>query len=217
MKKDDVLNQLGKKETKAEDIAGTVTENPSLLSEVLDGTSSTNPTIKFKAAKTLAIISRKSPRTLYPKMDFFINLLDSTNNILKWTAIDAVANLTTVDSENKFDAIFRKYYGFLADESMITVGHVIDNSGTIAKAKPHLTDKITGELLKTETIPVGPHLTTECKNILFGKAILAFGAYFDQIEKKDDVITFVKKQLHNTRNATKAKAEKFLKKSVHQI
>ena len=214
MEKIDILEKLGKKEIKAEDIAKNVIKDPGLLPEIFNGISSENPRIKFKSAKMLRVISEKNPEILYSKMDFFINLLNSSNKILKWNAIDVIGNLTSIDSKNKFDKIFKKYYSFLSAESMITVSHVVDNSGKIAKARPHLTQKITNELLKIEKIPTRPHLTQECKNILLGKAILAFGMYFDQIENKDNVISFVKRQLNNTRNATKVKAEKFLRKLV---
>ena len=212
MEKIDILEKLGKKEIKAEDIAKNVIKDLGLLPEILNGISSENPRIKFKSAKTLRVISEKNPERLYSKMDFFIDFLDSENKILKWNAIDVIGNLTSIDSKNKFDKIFKKYYSFLSAESMISVGHVVDNSGKIAKARPHLTQRITSELLKIEKIPTKPHLTQECKNILLGKAISAFGIYFDQIENKDTVISFVKRQLNNTRNATKVKAEKFLKK-----
>lgn len=114
--------------------------------------------------------------------------------------------------KNKFDEIFKKYHSFLSADSMITVAHVVDNSGKIAKARPHLAQRIASELLKLEKIPTKPQPTQECKNILLGKIILAFDMYFDQIENKDDMISFVKRQGNNTRNATKVKAEKFLKK-----
>lgn len=211
MEKIDILEKLGKKEIKAGDIAKNVIKGPGLLPEIFNGISSENPRIKFKSAKILRVISEKNPEILYSKMGFFIDLLDSENRILKWVAIDVIGNLTSVDSKNKFDKIFKKYYSFLSAESMITVGHVVDNSGKIAKARPHLTQRITSELLNIEKIPTKPRLTQECKNILLGKAISAFGVYFDQIENKDTVISFVKRQLNNTRNATKVKAEKFLK------
>jgi hypothetical protein len=212
MKKTDVLEKLGKKEIKAEDIAKNVMKNPGLLPEIFNGVSSENSRVKFKSAKILRGISEKNPEILYPKMDFFINLLDSENKILKWNAMDVIGNLTSIDSKNKFDEIFKKYYSFLSADSMITVAHIVDNSGKIAKARSQLTQRITSELLKIENIPTKPHLTQECKNILLGKTILAFSMYFDQIEKKDNVISFVKRQVNNTRNATKVKAEKFLKK-----
>lgn len=207
MKKSDILDKLGKKEIKAEEIAEKI-ENPGFLPEILNGISSENPRVRFKSAKILRIVSEQNPEMLYSKMDSFIRLLDSENNILKWNAMDIIANLTLVDSENKFDEIFEKYYGFLSDESMVTAGHVVDNSGKIAKAKPYLQNKITTELLKVESIPRGQ----ECKNILLGKVILSFGQYIDQVKNKEKMISLAKRQINNTRNATKKKAEKFLRK-----
>ncbi|UCE57805.1 MAG: hypothetical protein JSW19_01000, partial [Candidatus Bathyarchaeota archaeon] len=112
----------------------------------------------------------------------------------------------------RFDDIFYKYYDLLDTEYMVTVANVVGNSGKIAKAKPHLTQKITKELLKTENLTTKLHLTQECKNVILGHAISALDVYFDQIEDKDDVVSFVKRQLSNTRNVTRTKAEKFLEK-----
>jgi len=201
------LDELGRKEIRAEDLSDKVLRNPDLLPEVFDGISSANPRIKFKSAKILRIISEKNPKMLYSKMDFFVNLLESENNILKWTAIDVIANLSSADSKNEFDKIFENFYDLLSDESMITAGHVIDNSGKIARAKPHLQNKITKELLKVEKIQ---YKTTECRNILLGDVILAFGQYIDHVSNKEEMISLVKRQLKNSRKATKAKAEKFL-------
>jgi len=125
-----------------------------------------------------------------------------------------IANLARVDIENRFDAIFDKYYGLLNAEYMVTVANVVGNSGKIAKAKPHLTQKITNELLKTENLATKSHLAQECKNIIVGHAISALEMYFDQIKNKEEVIAFVRRQLNNPRNATKVKAENFLKKFV---
>ena len=209
MKKSDIFDDLGKKEIKAEDLAKRIIKNPDLLSEVYDGISSGKARIKFKSAKILRIISDKNPKMLYPKMDFFISLLDSENKIIKWNSMDVIANLTFVDSKNKFDKIFEKYYGFLYEGSLITAGHVVDNSGKIANAKPNLQSKITSELLKVEKIPLP---TEECRNILLGKVILSFSQYIDQVKDKEKMISLAKEQINNTRNATRKKAEKFLKK-----
>ena len=186
-----------------------VIKKPQQLYVLLDGISSENLRIKFRSTKIMRIISEKEPKLLYPKMDFFINLLDSENNIIKWNAMDIIANLATVDYADKFDKIFKKYYGLLHEGRLVTAAHVVDNSWKIAKAKPNLQSKITNELLRVEKVPLP---TEECRNIIIGKTILSLGNYFGQIENKDAVISFVKKQLNNPRNATRAKAQKFLKK-----
>jgi len=204
-----ILDKLEEKETKVEELAEEAIKNKELLHELFNGVSSVNPRIKFGSAKILRIISERNPKMLYPNMEFFVNLLDSENNILKWNAMDVIANLTVVDSHNKFNRLFNKFYSCLYEGSLITAGHVVDNSGTIALAKPELQEEITKELLKVEEIPLP---TEECRNILFGKTMKTFEVYYDKIKEKDDVVSFVKRQLNNYRKATKAKAEKLLEK-----
>lgn len=204
-----ILEAVAKKKNKAEALAKRVIRNPISLSELLEGIYSEKAAIKFKSAKILRIISEERPGLLYPKWDFFEKLLDSENNIIKWNAMDVIANLTRVDSRNRFDKIFRKFYGMLYEGSLITAAHVVGNSWKIAKAKPGLGSRITSELLKVEKIPLP---TEECRNILKGHAILSFSEYFDQIKEKGKVKSFARRELKNTRNATRSKAEKFLKK-----
>ena len=123
-----------------------------------------------------------------------------------------IANLTTVDKDKKFDEIFDKYYSFLDDPYMVTVANLIGHSGKIALAKPNLINRITNKLLKVENIKTTPHLTDECKKVITEKAILSFGIFFDQVEKKNEVISFVKKQLNSSRKTLRTKAEDFLNK-----
>jgi hypothetical protein len=49
-------------------------------------------------------------------------------------------------------------------------------------------------------------------DIIFLKYVYKYYEFFNQIEDKDKVISFVKRQLDNSRNATKTKAERFLRK-----
>jgi hypothetical protein len=198
------------KQTSA-DIADQVMENPDLLEELLNGVSAEDAKVRFGSAKALRVISEKNPQLLYPRMSFFADLLDSENNILKWIAIDIIGNLTAADTDDEFNRLFEKFYGYLHEGSLITAGHVVDSSGSIALSKPDLAGKITHRLLAVEGVPLP---TTECRNILAGKAIRAFGVYFDKIESKDKdrVLSFVRRQLRNSRNATRTRAEKFLAK-----
>jgi hypothetical protein len=189
------------------DLVEKAMKNPELLERPFTGISSKNPKTKFESAKTLRIISEKNPNLLYPKMNFFVKLLDSENTILKWNALDIVANLTAADTNDEFNRIFDKFYSYLYEGSLITAGHVVDGSGMIALSKPELADRITEKLLKVEEVPLP---TSECRNILIGKTISAFGMYFNKIKNKDEIIAFAKRNLNNSRNSTRKKAEKFL-------
>jgi uncharacterized protein with von Willebrand factor type A (vWA) domain len=157
-------------------------------------------------------LSEDQPAKLYPYMDFFISLLDGKYRILRWVAIAVIANLTRVDSEDKFNAIFDKYFDLLNDEYMVTVANIVGHSSTIAQAKPRLIPRITKKLLEVENIETTPHLTPECKNVIAEKAIRSFDAFFDKVENKSEVVSFVKRQLHKSRKTLQATAEKFLNK-----
>jgi len=209
MKKRNVMLDLERGEMEAEDIAEKVVNNPDLLPELFAGISSTNPKVKFGSAKTLRVVSEKDPKTIYSQMGFFENLLDSENTILKWIAIDIIANLTSVDTQDRFSRMFKKFYSLLDEGNLITAAHVVDGSGKIALAKPELQDRITKELLRVKEIPLP---TEECRNILIGKVIKAFEAYCDKAKDRNQMVSFAEQQLNNPRNATKAKAEKYLKR-----
>jgi len=203
----DVLSEIGKKEIAVGVITKRVIENPELLPAVLKGFLSKSADIKFKSAKILVQISKEKPDLLYSYFDFFAEQLSNRNNTLKWNAMDVLANLTLVDSQNKFDKLMTRFYAMLYEGSLITAGHVVSGSVAIVKAKPYLEDKATKSILDVDKIPLP---TEECRNIIKGQAIKTFEQYFDYIGNKADVIDFTRKELKNTRNATRKKAEVFL-------
>lgn len=199
---------LCKKSVGVESIVENVVSDKKLLSEVVNGVSSDKAEIKFKCGKALRTISEEKPELLYPKWNSIIIHLDKDNTFIKAIAIAIIANLTSVDSKNKFDEIFNKYYNLLNDKSMITATNIVGYSGKIAKAKPKLQTKVTNKLIRIDKT----HHSQECKNIIKGKAILSFGEYFEESKDKKKIISFVKGELKNRRPATRKKAERFLKK-----
>ena len=207
-----MLQKLGSKAITKEELLQKVEQNFGLLPVVLKGVSSSKATIRYGCAKVLVDLSEKYPEKLYPYIDDFIVLLNSTHRILTWNAMATIANLTMVDRDRKFDAIFDQYYGFLNDEYMVTVANVVGNSAKIALAKPHLVQRITTELLKVENIKLTPHLTAECKRVIIEHTIMSLDVFFEKIEAKEQVLSFAKKQLHSTRASLRKKAQSFLEK-----
>jgi len=208
----ELLRKLGNKSLTKEALLQEVRENPDLIPEVLSGVSSSKAAIRYGCAKVLMDLSGEQPEKLYPYMDSFIALLDSKYRILVWNAMAIIANLARVDRDKKFDAVFSKYYGFLIDPYMVTVANVVGNSCKIALAKPYLVQKITSELLRVENISTTPHLTAECKWVIAEKAIEFFDVFFDRIEAKDKVVSFVKRNQNSSRKSLRTKAGNFLKK-----
>lgn len=209
-----MLKKVADKTLTKEELRQRVKQDSALLHILLKGISSPKATIRYGCAKVLMDLSEEYPEKLYPHMDAFIELLDSKYRILTWNAMAIIANLAKVDKDQKFDAIFDKYYGFLNNDYMVTVANVIGNSGKIALAKPHLLRKITAELLKVENISMTPHLTEECKRVIAEQAIRTFDLFFDKIEEKEKkkVTAFVERQLDSSRRTLRTKAADFLKK-----
>ena len=207
-----LVQKLGDKSITKEQLLEKVRHNYDLIPELLSGISSSKPTIRYGCGKILMDISEEKPEKLYPYMDFFINLLESKYRILTWNAIIIIANLTKIDNENKFESIFEKYYSLLENDYMVTVANVVGNSGKIALAKPHLTQKITDKLLTVDNISTTPHLSEECKRVITEHAIKSFNMFFPQIKQKEKVISFVKKHLNSSRKTLRTESENFLKK-----
>ena len=212
-KKSESSRRKGKSRAKAEALAGRALENPAFLPKILEDVGSREADVKFPSAMALVIVSEKSPEMLYPKFGFFVELLDSKNKIIKWSAMSVIANLTRVDKRKAFEGIFERYYDLLKDESMVTAANLVGNSARIALAKPHLTDRITEKLLSVEAIPRGE----ECRSIIMGAAILAFDEYYDQIRNKEAVLSFARGRLSSKRSATRKKAEDFLRKRERPV
>jgi len=208
----ELLQKLAAKSITKKELFQMVEQDFNLLPEVLDGVSSSKAAIRYGCAKVLMDLSEKHPEKLYPHMDFFTALLDSNYRILTWNAMAIIANLARVDEDKKFDAIFDKYFGFLNDAYMVTVANVVGNSAKIALAKPYLIPKITNELLKVENIATTPHLTEECKRVIAEHAIKSFALFFDEIEQKDKVISFVESHVDSPRKTLGKAAEEFLLK-----
>jgi hypothetical protein len=208
----ELLKKLAAKTLSKDELRRKVEHDFSLLPTLLTGLSSPKAAIRYGCAKILMDLCAEYPEKLYPYIDNFVALLGSKYRILTWNAMAIIANLAKVDKEQKFDAVFDRYYGFLNGEYMVTVANVVGNSGKIALAKPYLVPKITEKLLTVENLSVTPHLTEECKRVIAEHAIGAFDLFFDKIKQKEKVLAFVERQLNSSRSTLRVQAENFLKK-----
>ncbi len=175
----------------------------------LDNLLSDDPKIKYGSAKKTIAISKENPAELYPGFDFFVKLLESENQIIKWTAIQIIGYLSRVDKNKKVDNLLPRLIDFLNCGKMITANNTILSLSEIVSHKPEYQERIISELLKVENYN---YETAECRNITLGKVILALGKFKEQIKNRKEVLDFLERQTANTRNATKKKAHELLDK-----
>ncbi len=182
------------------------TKDSKVLSALLDGLSSKKEAARYNDFKTVMVISQDYPDLLYPKWDFFTDMLRSKDPKLEFQAIHILANLAGIDRENKFEETFTDFYDKLNGQDFILASHVAYVSHKIIKAKPRETDKIANLLLNTKNV--------SCKHgeIVQANALISLSECFLQISDKSAVVSFAK-QLRKTKSPKAKKAAlEFLKK-----
>lgn len=167
------------------------------------------PEVKYGRAKELIHLSERSPLQLYPAIGSFLDLLNSPNQLLKWTALDIIGNLSKVDTEKQIDPYIPRLIGFLKQGKMITANHAIHALSRIAANKPEHRNRLLKELLKVERYNYD---TAECRNIALGQVVLAFAGFEGEIERRKPFRDFLGRVAHNPRNATRKKALALLKR-----
>ncbi len=179
----------------------------------LDKLNSKDPKIKYGFAKELLKIGSEDPEQLYEHLDYWAELMTSDNNILKWTAIDLIGYLSTVDKDNRIDSLIPDLLKHLHGGILITCNHSIFALGLICQNKPNFKEKILEELI---SISKDNFETDECKNIATGKVLEAIKPFVADIKNNKSVITFIENAAKSERNATKKRAEQLLKKIEKQ-
>jgi len=182
----------------------------------LSGFSSDKAKIKYTCAKQAITISQNCPEDLYPDFSFFIKILQSENNILKWTAIKVIGNLSKIDNKKKVDKILPSLIALLYDKSMITASNTIGALSEIALNKPEFSDEIITALLRVEKAEYyyKGEISPECRNVAIGHVIKSFQKFDKKICYRKDVQAFLKRQTQNTRPKVKELSEKLLLKMI---
>ncbi len=163
--------------------------------------------IKYASTKKAIAISKEDPGKLYPDFDFFVELLNDENQIIKWTALQVIGNLSKVDKKKKVDKLLLRLIGFLNCGKMITANNTILALSEIALNKPEYQEKIFKELIKVEHYNYD---TLECRNVALGKVISALSKFKEEIKDQKDILEFLKRQTNNTRVPVKKRAMKLL-------
>jgi hypothetical protein len=179
-----------------------------ILNEILQGLKSKNEIFRYNCYKVIFQISKTHSQLLYPKWDYFFDLLESPNAYHRMSAINIISYLTSADTGKKFDLVFDRYFQFLDDGSMIVARYLALSAGIIAKNKPYLAEKIMEKLLEIENT----HHEEGRKDLIKHDIIQSFSVLFEQIAEKEKTLSFVEKQLNSSSPKTRKTAKAFLNK-----
>lgn len=203
-----MLPDLNDKNMSVEAMAKEALKDKKILSGLLDNLKNKSETVRYNSSKVLNLLSEKNPEALYPQWNYFVELLSSDHTYWKLSVIPSLANLARIDTENKFDAIFEKFFGLLNDRSVIPAVWIAANSGKIAKAKPELQRRITDRLLSIDQT----HHDPERRDLIKSGAIESFAEYFGESKDQKKILEFVKKQQECKSPKTRKLAREFLAK-----
>jgi hypothetical protein len=206
-----LLKQLSSPRVNVERLAGAVIKQPASIPAIINAVDSSSARGRFAAAKVLRLVSERAPHRLYRHYEALLAILDSDNAILRWNAIQIIANLAPVDHQERIERMLDRFLHPIYEDEMIGAANCVQAGARIAVAKPHLADRIAQHILSVEH---AVYKTPECRNVAIGHAIVALDQFLREIRKQDDVIAFVRRQLSNSRSGTKKKAEAFLRKWV---
>ena len=121
------------------------------------------------------------------------------------SAVLIIANLASVDTENRFEDVFDEFFENLKSKKTIVPIYVVKSSGKIVNYKPSLEGKITDLLLNIENIHLGKQI-----ELVKSAVIESFSEFYENAEKKDEILCFVKNQMNSDSPKTRKSAKEFL-------
>jgi hypothetical protein len=199
----DLMEMLVDPRTDKRRLAHRIVAHPELVTTLIPSLGHAQARVRFTAARVLEFVAEQSPALLYPQFDFFVRLLDHPNSILQWESIRILARLVAVDSEHRFDRLFRRFFAPIRGPVMITAGNLIANAVVIARARPEWADRIARKILEVEK---ARYQTDECRNVAMGHAIQALTACRPLLKKPGPALAFIRRQTQNSRPSTRGKA-----------
>ena len=201
------MSDLDKKDADIKKLAANALNDGELFKELMNGILSKDNTTRQNSFKVLQIISEENPEFLYPYWDQFSEMLKSKNNYHKYIAIYLLADLTAVDSQNKFEEIFDDYFMILGEDKTMTASHVALNSSKIVLNKPELQDKIIDILLNIDSIHQGKQ-----KDLIKAYVIEALRKMYPDLKDKEKVMKFIEEQLDSSSPKTRDLAACFIER-----
>ncbi len=205
----DVADEFRKRGNKAApEVAVAAVKDGATLDRVFAGVASREKKVKNAAALALRIISETHPECITPRIGVISELLDGSDNILKWNATQVVGNLAGADvAQGPDERLIEQLLRLSVDGTMITAANAVMALGAVAAGRPEFRERITSALLVVDRVERNP----ECRNILIGRVIDALGRYVEQLPDPEPIVEYVRGNLGNSRNSTRKRAEKFLR------
>ncbi len=153
--------------------------------------------------------SQKKPELFYKYWDDFASWINHENSYHRDFGLTLIANLTSVDNENKFPSILNGYLKCINDPKFMTSRHCIQNTSMILKNKKEYREVIINILLDIDNLC---DYTKKQLALLKSDIIVVLDTVYTEIKDKNEINKFLNDQLTSISPKTKKLAREFISK-----
>lgn len=153
--------------------------------------------------------SHERPELFYHYWHDIASLLHHKNSYHRDFALTIIANLTRVDHENRFLAIFDDYFAHLNDAKFMTAQCCVQSSVNILRSKPELRDRIIALLLDVDHQCAYPE---KQRALLKCDVLEVLDDVYNTVSDNERVHAFVKAGINSISPKTRRKAKELVGK-----
>ena len=206
----DLISEISDKNVDVDKFAEIVIQEESIRQKIIDQMlNNKHIMVYYHSYNILAKASELKPELFYRYWDDFASLLNHENSYHRDFGLTLIANLTKVDTENKFSPVFEDYFKCINDAKFMTARHCVQNISPILANKMELKEDIINKLLDIDSTC---HFSTKQKALLKSDVIEIFDKYYMHIINKNRINEFVKAEINSISPKTKKKAMELILK-----
>lgn len=210
MTKNGLISEISDKNVDVDKFAEIVINEEPIRQEIINQMlNNEHIMVYYHSYNILAKASELKPELFYRYWDDFVSLLNHENSYHRDFGLTLIANLTKVDTENKFAHVSEDYFKHINDGKFMTARHCIHNTAKILANKHELKEDILNILLNIDELC---NFSEKQKALIKSDVIEVFDEFYEEITNKEMINKFVKVELNSVSPKTKKRAREFILK-----
>lgn len=210
MTKNDLISEISDKNVDVDKFAEIVINEDPIRQEIVNQMlNNKHIMVYYHSYNILSKASELKPELFYRYWDDFASLLNHENSYHRDFGLTLIANLTHVDTENKFASVSEDYFKHINDAKFMTARHCIQNTAKILANKSELKEDILNILLNIDELC---NFSEKRKALIKSDVIDVFDKSYGEMNNKEMINKFVKVELNSTSPKTKKRAREFILK-----
>ncbi len=210
MNTDELLKKISGPDVNIDEFVQMTTDDARVRDEIVHQMlTNTDIMVYYHCYYVVSKASQERPELYYPYWVMMVPLLKHANSYHRDFGLTILANLTSVDSEDRFTRIFDDYFEHINDKKFMTAQCCVRNSQKIIHHKPPLRDQIIGLLLELDNRCAYPD---KQKALLKCDVLEIIDNIYQETQDKMGIETFIMAQVNSLSPKTKKKAKELVAK-----